>query len=112
MRRTRVVLNYETHTPTQSKTARARSIQGYHRSGFIKYDKDKEWWGAFEAELMMVAGSGPRGRHDDQFDAFAYVGMAVDQFYEAQSDSEIEDEAYQEELEDFFSYGRNATTGY
>lgn len=112
MRRKRTILNYDTHTPTQSKTARARSIQGYHKSGFISYDKEKEWWPPFEAELSMVADSGPRGRHDDQFDAFAYVGMAVDQFWEAQSDEELEDEAYEEELFDFSDMGRCASTGY
>lgn len=112
MRRTGVILNYDTHTPTQSKTARARSIQGYHKSGFIKYDKEKEWWGPFEAELLMVAGSGPRGRHDDQFDAFAYVGMAVDQFYEPQTDEEIEEDEYQEAFEAYNDLGRCSTTGY
>jgi len=112
MLRTHVILNWNTHTPTQSKTARARSIQGKHKSGFIKYDKEKDWWGPFEAELMMVSGSGPRGRHDDQFDAFAYIGMAVDQFFEAYTDEELEEEAWENEFEDFYGQGKNKTTGY
>ena len=112
MGRTKVYLNYVTHTPTQSKTMRARSIQGKHKSGFIRYDKEKEWYPAFEAELMMVADSGPRGRNDDQFDAFAYVGLTIDQFFEAYSDEEIEEEAYQEEYELYYDQGINAVTGY
>ena len=112
MNRTRVILNYETHTPTQSKTARARSIQGYHKSGFIRYDKEKDWWTPFEAELMMVADSGPRGRHDDQFDAFAYVGMAVHLFFEAFSDEEIEQDEWEDMYDDFADQGRCFATGY
>ena len=112
MRRTNIVLNYSTHTPTQSKTARARSIQGKHKSGFIRYDKEKSWYPAFEGELMMVADSGPRGRNDDQFDAFAYVGLTVDKYFEAYSDEEIAEEEYEEEIEDFADQGRCWSTGY
>ena len=112
MRRTRETLNYVTHTPTQSKTMRARSIQGKHKSGFIRYDQEKDWYPAFEAELMMVADSGPRGRNDDQFDAFAYVGLTVDQFFEAYSDEEIEEEEWEEMYDDFYDQGRCASTGY
>ena len=112
MGRNKVTLNYDLHTPTQSKTMRARSIQGKHKSGFIRYDKEKEWYPAFEAELMMVADSGPRGRNDDQFDAFAYVGLTIDQFFEAYSDEEIEEEVYQEEYELYYDQGINAVTGY
>jgi len=112
MTRTGIFLNYVTHTPTQSKTMRARSIQGKHKSGFIRYDKEKEWWSAFEAELMMVADSGPRGRNDDQFDAFAYAGMTCDQFFEAYSDEELEEEEYEEMYDNFHDQGRCSVTGY
>ena len=56
--------------------------------------------------------SGPRGRHDDYFDAFAYIGKSIDQYYEAMSDEEIEDELYEEAFEDYTDMGRNHTTGY
>jgi predicted phage terminase large subunit-like protein len=110
--RQKVYLNILKVTPTQSKTMRARSIQAMHKAGAIKYDKEAHWYPAFESELLMVADSGPRGRHDDMFDAFAYLGLTIDQHYEAQSDEELEEEDYEEAFEDFHSLGRCHATGY
>lgn len=108
----KAILNIETMTPTQSKTARGRSIQKLHKAGHIKYDKQASWYPAFEAELMMVADSGPRGRHDDQFDAFAFLGLTIDKFYEAQSDEEIEEENYDIAFDEYMDQGICPTTGY
>jgi hypothetical protein len=83
-----------------------------HKSGSIRYDKEASWYPDFESELLTVSDSGPRGKHDDYLDAFAYVGLTINQYYEAQSDEEIEDEEWEEELFDFNSLGRSATTGY
>ncbi len=112
MLKQRTYLNILKVTPTQSKTMRGRSIQAMHKSGSIKYDRKSSWFDAFEAELMMVADSGPRGRHDDQFDAFAYLGLTIDQHYEAQSDEEIEEEDYDIAFEEYHDEGRDHTTGY
>ena len=91
---------------------RASSIQALHKAGQIRYDKETSWYPAFEAELLMVSNSGPRGRNDDQFDAFAYVGLSIDQYFEAQSDDELEEEEYQEEYEKYHDLGKCSTTGY
>jgi predicted phage terminase large subunit-like protein len=107
-----IFVNYELVTPTQSKTARARSIQSKHRSGYIKYNKEAAWYPAFEAELMMVADSGPRGRNDDQFDAFAYIGLSVDQYFEAFTNEELDDEEYEEFWDEYGEDGRDGDTGY
>lgn len=113
MLRTGVYLNIERMTPMKtSKTARARSIQAMHKAGAVRYDKEASWYPGFENELLMVADSGPRGKHDDMFDAFAYLGLTINQFWEAQTDEEIEEEEYEEELEAFSSMGRCADTGY
>jgi predicted phage terminase large subunit-like protein len=111
-RRRGIFLNIHKETPTKSKTARASSIKAMHKSGSIRYDKEAHWYKAFYEELSMVSASGPRGRNDDMFDAFAYLGLTIDQFYEAQSDKEIEDEEYKEEYEMHHSLGRCAVTGY
>jgi len=108
----RVYLNIHTETPTKSKTMRASSIRAKHNSGAIRYDKESSWYEAFFAELMMVADSGPRGRHDDQFDAFAYLGLTLDQHFEAMSDEEIEEDEWEEAYEEMHSLGRCSTTGY
>lgn len=112
MQRQRNYLNIHKETPTQSKTARAKSIQGMHKSGSIRYDKEASWYPDFEGELLTVADSGPRGKNDDYFDAFAYVGLTIDQYFEAQSDEEIEDEEWEEAFEQHHDMGRCAATGY
>jgi len=112
MMRRRVYLNIIKMTPNQSKTMRASSIRAMHKSGSIRYDKEASWFPDFHSELMMVAESGPRGRHDDRFDAFAYLGLAVNQYFDAQSDEELEDEEYEKEWELYHDEGRCLTTGY
>ena len=112
MRKRGIYINIYKMTPTKSKTMRASSIQAMHKAGMIKYDHEASWYKAFREEMDMVGPSGPRGKHDDQFDAFAYLGLTIDQFYEAQSDDEIEEEEYQREYELTHSMGRCASTGY
>jgi len=112
MMRSGIYLNIDKRAPTQSKTARARSIQAMHKSGAIRYNKKADWYPDFEAELMTITDSGPRGRHDDYLDAFAWVGLTIDKYFEAQSDEEIEREEYEEMFEDYHDMGRCASTGY
>jgi predicted phage terminase large subunit-like protein len=113
MLRRGVYLNIHRMTPMKSsKTARARSIQAMHKAGAVLYDKEASWYPGFESELSMVSESGPRGKHDDQFDAFAYLGLTINQFWEAQTEEEIEDDEYEEMFEDSHSMGRSAITGY
>jgi predicted phage terminase large subunit-like protein len=94
----------------KDKIARARSIQGRMRAHAVKFDKSGDWYHLFEDELCKF----PRGRHDDQVDAFAYVGMMLDSLIEAPTMAEMEEEEYQDELQHsgYALSGRNATTGY
>ncbi len=112
MMRQRVFLNIVKMTPTQSKTMRGRSIQAMHKSGAVRYDREASWYPDFYGELLTISDSGPRGKHDDCFDAFAYLGLTVDEFFEAQSDEEIEDEEYEQVFEDYHDQGRDNHTGY
>ena len=112
MRRTGHYINIHLETPTQSKTARGKSIQAMTKSRSVKFDKNASWYPDVEGQLLTITDSGPRGAHDDYFDAFAYLGLTVDQFYEAQSDEEIEEEEYEEMFDEFFDQGRSSTTGY
>ena len=112
MMRQNVYLNIHKETPTQSKTMRGRSIQAMHNSGAIRYDKEASWYPDYEGEMMTITKSGPRGAHDDCFDVHAYIGLTINQFYEAQSPQEIEDEEYEIAFDEFVQQGRCATTGY
>jgi len=112
MQKENTYINIIKMTPTKSKTMRASSIRAMHKSGSVRYDKLASWYSDFSSELLMVAESGPRGKHDDLFDAYAYLGLTIDQYWDAQSDEEIEDEEYMDMYEDYHSMGRSATTGY
>jgi len=94
----------------QDKMTRARSIQARMRAGGVKLDKSADWYQPFEDELMRF----PRDRHDDQVDAFAYLGLMVDRLIEAPTKEESEEIDYQEELErsEYSSIGRSHITGY
>lgn len=112
MRRTGEHLNINKVTPTKSKTQRGRAIQGMVKSGSVRFDKKASWYPDMEGELMTISDSGPRGAHDDYFDAFAYIGLTIDQYFEAFSEKEIEQMEYEEELDQWFDLGRSAVTGY
>jgi len=107
-----IYINIEPITPTKSKIMRARSIQARHKARAIRYDKEASWYPAFEAELMMVDNSGPRGKNDDQLDAFAYLGLNIDKFWDAMSDEELEEEEWEEAYDEFHDLGRSDVTGY
>lgn len=94
----------------KDKSTRARSIQARLRAHGLKFNKEGDWYPIFENECLAF----PRGKHDDQVDAFAYLGLMLDALIEAPTKEEYEDELYAEELEasDSNNLGRNAYTGY
>lgn len=94
----------------KDKIARSRSMQGRMRAHGVRFDRDADWYAAFEDEVISF----PRAKHDDQLDAFAYLGMLLDIIIEAPTNEEQEDEEYADELRTsgFNHAGRNRTTGY
>lgn len=97
-------------TPSVDKFTRARSVQARCRAGAVKFDKSGDWYMDFEDEATIF----PRGRHDDQVDAFAYVGLILDRIIQGSSRQEVAQEEYEEELEQagLSEQGRNIYTGY
>jgi predicted phage terminase large subunit-like protein len=94
----------------KDKITRARSIQARMRAQGCKFDKQGDWYPIFEDELMRF----PRDKHDDQVDAFSYLGLMLDAIIEAPTKEVIEEEAYQDEYNEsgLADEGRNETTGY
>lgn len=94
----------------KDKPTRARSIQARLRAHGIKFDKEGDWYPIFENECLAF----PRGKHDDQVDAFAYLGLMLDSLIEAPTKEEIDDELYADEISgsDYDGQGRNQYTGY
>jgi predicted phage terminase large subunit-like protein len=91
----------------KDKTLRSRSIQARLRAKTIKFEKSGEWYQDFEDELVRF----PRDVHDDQVDAFSYLGLLLDKLIEAPTKAEQEEEDYDDERSTEH-VGRNATTGY
>jgi predicted phage terminase large subunit-like protein len=104
--------NFMMLKPTRDKETRARSIQGRMRAQTIRVDKDADWYQTFEDELTRF----PRDKHDDQVDAFAWLGLMLDKLIHGLTPHEARIEADQDELreweEQYGVTGQNATTGY
>lgn len=96
--------------PSGDKLSRARSMQARMRAGAVKFDTTADWFHTFQEELLRF----PRDKHDDQVDAWSYIGLMLDQMHTAATPEEIEDEEYRfarrEANQD--ADGRNTTTGY
>lgn len=94
----------------KDKIQRARSIQARMRAKSILIDKGADWYQTFEDELTRF----PRDVHDDQVDAFAYLGLLLNTLVEAPTQQDIEEDEYLMELEEsgLNLHGRSAITGY
>ena len=93
----------------KDKISRARSIQARVRALGVKFNKAGDWYQEFEDELCTF----PRSKHDDQVDAFAYLGMLLDTMIEAPTKQEEEDELYNDEYErNVGERGRSTVCGY
>jgi predicted phage terminase large subunit-like protein len=94
----------------KDKIARAKSIQGRMRAHGVKFDKHADWYPQFEDELCKF----PRGTKDDQVDAFAYIGLMLDNLIEAPTKEEMDEEEYFEQLRASkqSDAGRSTYTGY
>lgn len=99
-----------TVAPSVDKLTRARSIQARMRAGGVKFDKAADWFYDFEDEAVLF----PRGKHDDQVDALAYVGLIVDRLINAPTQKQLAEEDYAEEYENsgLAEAGRSEYTGY
>ena len=94
----------------KDKITRSRSIQARMRAHSVKFNKEADWYPIFENECLTF----PRGKHDDQVDAFAYLGLMLDKLIEAPTKEEIEEEDYDAESRNdgATATGRSTTTGY
>lgn len=94
----------------KDKITRARSIQARLRAHSVLFDKAEDWYPAMEQELIEF----PRGKHDDQVDCLAYLGLMLDKIIEAPTQEELDEDEYQNELaeSELADAGRNEFTGY
>ncbi len=94
----------------RDKISRSSSIRARMRAHGVRFNKEKDWYGTFENECLTF----PRGKHDDQVDAFAYLGLMLDKLIEAPTKEEIDELEYADEQRLYESdyAGQSSTTGY
>ena len=94
----------------KDKVTRARSIQARMRAHGVVFNTEDDWFFNFEQECLTF----PRGKTDDQVDAFAYLGLMLNDLIEAPTAQQVEEEEYELELELSGNYnqGRSSVTGY
>lgn len=89
----------------KDKIARGRSMQARVRAHTVYFNKEGDWYQTFEDECTRF----PRDTHDDQVDAFSYLGLMLDSLVEAPTPQEIEDDEYESELQQS-GYGKSGAS--
>lgn len=109
MLRRNVFISLQIVKPVKDKVTRAGSIQARMRTGGVKFDKSQDWYQTFEDELLRF----PRDKHDDQVDAFSWLGQIVDKMMDHPTETEEDEEEYNNFVRAHNQDdGRSAVTGY
>lgn len=112
MRERKHYLSFLVINPVKDKATRGRPYQKRHRAGNIKFDKDTEWYPAYEAENLRFTGTGD-ALADDQFDSTAILVKGFEVSGEVEEDDFLEEEELMMRRNDpRVNDGRSAVTGY
>ena len=115
MREQDVWINIVEVASVKDKATRGRTLQKRHRAGGVRFDKQAEWYPAYEQELLRFTG-GAQAILDDQFDSTSLLAIGFEREGRAEEEDFIEDEEFEillanrrrREQPD----GRSQTTGY
>ena len=105
-------LNLVRKSPTKDKIQRAQAISARMKAGGVRFNKDTDWYDDFESNLLTVTRAGVRGAHDDDLDAFAYIGLGLLELTASPTDAELFEEEMEEAEEESGMFLGNAITGY
>ena len=96
----------------RDKATRGRSFQRRMRAGACRFDKEADWYAAFELELMRFTGNSD-AILDDQFDSAAILSRGYDDLPVIDEEYFMtEEEIYHKGRGPNVESGRNAVTGY
>ncbi len=99
-------------TPVKDKATRGRNFQKRSRAGAVRYDKDAEWYPAYEAECLRFTGFSEAAL-DDQFDSTAILFKGIDSLPDLEEDDfEDESEVEMRRQDPRREAGRSSVTGY
>lgn len=85
----------------KDKVARARPIQARMRQGKVKIPTDAPWYEAFKKELLEF----PGGKHDDQVDAFAYLGQLLETMQQPKPPRTEREKSWRDRVEKYVRRG-------
>lgn len=78
------------------------------RARAVRFRSDASWYPDFEDELLQF----PRGNHDDQVDALAWLGLGLAKMVVPLTEDEEEEEELFTARRENMSFGRSVVTGY
>jgi hypothetical protein len=104
-------LNIRVINPVKDKAARGRPLQKRHRGGGMRYNKEAEWYPAYEDELMRFTGNSDAAA-DDQFDSTALLVRGFEESIVEESDFWDEEEIALWRNDPRQDMGRSPITGY
>lgn len=105
-------INLVRKAPTKDKIQRASPMAARMRAGGVKFNKEADWYEDLESNLLNVTRSGVRGAHDDDLDAFAWIGLGLTELSVAPTDRELYEEEMEEAERDAGLFFGNPVTGY
>ena len=110
MMETGIFINIKDMIATKDKETRARGVQARVRQGTVYFLGNANWYPDFEQELLRF----PRDIHDDQVDAFAWIGLMLDNITVGMTKKEYDDEQWEDEFDEYEQYNSTIcmTTGY
>jgi len=115
MRARNIFLQCEALTSTKDKAVRGRSLQKRMKASSVFFDKEAEWYAAYEDELLRFTGYSD-ARLDDQFDSTAILSRGIDNLPLLDDNDFLAEEELsfreQARMVQTAADGRNPTTGY
>lgn len=108
-----VMLKIEPRTPVKDKAVRGRPFQKRTRAGLMRFDKEAEWYEAYESIITLFRADS-EALEDDEFDATSWLVIGLQEEVVEEEDQLTEDEIREAMLSARArgGDGRSQVTGY
>lgn len=104
-------INFEALPSIKDKATRGRPLQKRMKAGNVKFDKQTEWYPAYEAELLKFTGASD-AKEDDQFDSTTILFRGLENMPNLDEDDFKDDEELEVEAINRRGFSRRSATGY
>jgi len=104
-------INFVVLHPQKDKAVRGRSLQRRMKAGNVLFNKQADWYPAYEHELLMFTGVSD-AKADDQFDSTATLCLGLDKEPEVEEDDFLEEEEEEVMRHNARGFDKRSCTGY